>query len=148
EREAESVASAVVAGRPAAVRGRLGGAGQGVGAPAIVDEVLRSDGSPLDPATRSLAEARMGFDFSGIRIHGDGKADASARAGDALAYTVGRHIVFRAGHYAPETERGRRLLVHELAHTCQQGAARPADRQPAGAFAGTALQRQGAGGAG
>src|SRR4029077_13776078 len=52
-----------------------------------------------------------------------------ASAVDALAYTVGSHIVFNDGRYAPAGIEGRRLLAHELAHTVQQ---RPGlFRQPA-----------------
>jgi hypothetical protein len=37
-----------------------------------------------------------------------------------MAYTVGQHIVFNNGTYAPTGLEGRRLLAHELAHTVQQ----------------------------
>jgi hypothetical protein len=37
-----------------------------------------------------------------------------------LAYTVGQHIAFDTGRYAPETFAGRMLLAHELAHVLQQ----------------------------
>jgi hypothetical protein len=53
-------------------------------------------------------------------------AAASARAVDALAYTVGHDIVMGANQYAPGTAGGRRLLAHELAHTLQQRGAAPA----------------------
>jgi hypothetical protein len=39
---------------------------------------------------------------------------------DALAYTVGRHVVFGAEQYAPDTADGGRLLAHELTHVVQQ----------------------------
>src|SRR5262249_5356151 len=39
---------------------------------------------------------------------------------NALAYTVGRDIVFGGGQYAPNTSSGRRLLAHELVHVAQQ----------------------------
>src|SRR5207247_1263662 len=52
-----------------------------------------------------------------------GRAAESARAADAAAYTVGRHVVFGAGRYRPETDEGRRLVAHELAHLAQQRAA-------------------------
>ncbi len=64
--------------------------------------------------------ARVGYDFSQVRVHADSKAADSARAVGALAYTVGRDVVFGAGQYAPQTSEGRRLLAHELAHTVQQ----------------------------
>jgi hypothetical protein len=90
-------------------------------APPIVDEVLRSPGQPLDSTTRAFMEPRFGFDFSGVRVHTDRSALESAHAVSAQAYTVGQHIVFGAGRYAPGTEAGHRLLAHELAHTIQQG---------------------------
>jgi len=65
-------------------------------------------------------EPRFGQDFSRVRVHTDAKAAESARAVDALAYTVGRDVVFGEGLYAPGKASGRRLLAHELTHTIQQ----------------------------
>jgi hypothetical protein len=39
----------------------------------------------------------------------------------AIAYTVGAHLVFREGAFAPGTNRGRLLFAHELAHVIQNG---------------------------
>src|ERR1035441_539063 len=89
-------------------------------APPIVRETLDSPGQTLDPQTRSFFESRFGHDFSGVRIHADAHASQSARAVNALAYTVGRDIAFAPGRFAPSTTEGRRLLAHELAHTLQQ----------------------------
>src|SRR5262249_2574029 len=89
-------------------------------APPIVHDVLRSPGQPLDPATRAFMEPRFGYDFSGVRVHTDARAAESARAVSALAYTVGRDVVFGAGQYAPETHEGQRLMAHELTHVVQQ----------------------------
>ena len=91
-----------------------------VTAPLIVHEVLRSQGRPLDPATRTFMEPRFGHDFSRVRVHTDAKAAESARAVNALAYTVGEHVVFGSGQYVPHTATGRQLAVHELAHVVQQ----------------------------
>ncbi len=66
------------------------------------------------------------FDFSKVRVHTDRDAAASADAVDALAYTVGTHVVFGAGLYSPATAAGRKLLAHELTHVIQQ---RTAGRQ-------------------
>jgi hypothetical protein len=88
--------------------------------PSIVHEVLRSPGQPLDSRTRAFMEPRLGHSFGGIRIHTDGKAAESARAVNALAYTVGRDVVFEAGKYAPSTRVGQELIAHELTHTVQQ----------------------------
>jgi hypothetical protein len=86
-----------------------------------VHEVLRTPGQPLDRVTRAGAEARFGYDFSRVRVHTDARAAQSARAVNALAYTVGPDVVFGAGHYAPMTTTGSRLLAHELTHVVQQG---------------------------
>jgi hypothetical protein len=88
-------------------------------APPIVHEVLRSPGQPLDPVTRAHMEPRFGHDFSRTRVHADRRAAESARAVDALAYTVGQDIAFAAGQYS-DSPGGRKLLAHELAHVVQQ----------------------------
>lgn len=89
-------------------------------APPIVHDVLRSPGQPLDAATRSFMEPRFGHDFSGVRVHTDARAAESARAVNALAYTVGRDVVFGAGQHQPQSSAGQRLMAHELAHVVQQ----------------------------
>jgi hypothetical protein len=89
------------------------------GVPPIVHEVLRSPGQPLDAETRAFMEPRFGHDFSRVRVHTDSNAAESARAVNALAYTVGRDVVFGVGSYAPHTAPGRLLLAHELAHVAQ-----------------------------
>ncbi len=103
-------------------------------APPIVHDVLRGPGRPLDPAARSFLEPRFGHDFSRVRVHSDAPAAESARAVNALAYTVGHDVVFGAGQYAPGAPGGMRLLAHELTHVVQQsgGAARSVQRQGLG----------------
>jgi Domain of unknown function (DUF4157) len=66
-------------------------------APAIVHEVLHAHGAPLDSDARLFFEPRFRFDFSRVRIHTDARAAESARAVNALAYTVGNDIVFATG---------------------------------------------------
>jgi hypothetical protein len=88
--------------------------------PPIVYNVLSSPGQTLDTGTRTFMEPRFGLDFSQVRIHTDSQAAESARAVNALAYTVGRNVVFGAGQYAPQTALGQRLLAHELTHVVQQ----------------------------
>ena len=48
-------------------------------------------------------ETRFGHDFSRVRVHADDGAANSTRAVDARAYTVGQHLVFGGGQYAPES---------------------------------------------
>lgn len=90
--------------------------------PHDVDVTLRAPGEPLDADAREYMENRFGHDFSQVRVHTDSRAADSARAVDALAYTVGRDVAFAPGQYAPKTSAGRRLLAHELAHVLQQSA--------------------------
>jgi Domain of unknown function (DUF4157) len=89
-------------------------------APPIVHHVLGESGRALDRETRSDMEASFGCDFADVRVHADDRAGRSARAVGAHAYTVGPHVVFGSGRYAPTTEPGRTLLAHELAHVVQQ----------------------------
>ena len=90
-----------------------------------VAPVLRSSGQPLGEATRAQMEDRLGFDFSGVRVHADAEAAQSARAVGARAYTIGSDVVFGAGEYAPRSREGQRLIAHELTHVRQQASAPP-----------------------
>ncbi len=81
-------------------------------------------GQPLDSQSRAFFEPRFGHDFSRVRVHTDTNAAESARAVNALAYTLGQNVIFDAGKYQPQTVSGRQLLAHELTHAIQQGSAR------------------------
>jgi hypothetical protein len=85
--------------------------------------VLGQPGTSLEPATRIAMERRLDFDFSRVRVHTGDEAAESARLLGAHAYTVGSHVVFADGAYAPARPDGRRLLAHELAHVVQSGLA-------------------------
>jgi hypothetical protein len=87
---------------------------------AAVSAGLHSASRPLDAATRSWMEPRFGHDFSGVRVHTGAEAAKSARAVNALAYTVGQDVVFGAEQYEPHTRHGRHLIAHELTHVVQQ----------------------------
>lgn len=88
--------------------------------PPIVHEVLNLPGQALDAETRAFMEPRFGHNFSQVRVHSDEKAAESAQAVNALAYTVGRDVVFESGQYLPGTDAGKQLLAHELTHVVQQ----------------------------
>ena len=87
--------------------------------PAIVHEVLRSPGQPLDKGTRDFMGTKFGHDFSQVRVHTDEKASESARSVDAVAYTVGEHVVFDR-RLRPTGSADLGLIAHELAHVVQQ----------------------------
>src|SRR5262249_39429255 len=81
---------------------------------------------PLEAAAEATSQRVLGqsspptgtaaVDFSSIRIHTDALAARASRAVNARAFASGRHLVFGAGEYRPDTLAGRRLLTHELAH--------------------------------
>ncbi|MGO7807190.1 DUF4157 domain-containing protein [Rhizobium ruizarguesonis] len=146
EREAEVVAdgvmrmqdgaccSACAAGGPCAshaphiehgpatpLRRIVAGVGNSAGLPVpagLEPQVRRatSGGEALPASVRAFFEPRFGEDLSHVRIHRDTDAAESARALGAKAYTLGSHIAFSAGRWAPGTDAGDRLIAHELAH--------------------------------
>src|SRR5918997_614645 len=79
-------------------------------AEASVGRALESGGSPLGGAALQKMESGLGHDFSQVRVHTDARADESARAVQARAYTVGNDIVFREGAYSPGSADGQKLL--------------------------------------
>ena len=101
-----------------------------------------SPGQALDPSARAFMEPRFGRDFSDVRVHTGEGAEASARAIDAQAYTVGRDIVFGPGRYRPDTPDGRKLIAHELTHVVQQGRSGPALQTHRVGAADTAAERE------
>lgn len=82
----------------------------------LVDE----PGHALDESTQEYFSSRFDHDFSTVRVHSDERAAKSAASLSALAYTLGPHVVFGRGQFAPATAKGRHLLGHELAHVVQQ----------------------------
>jgi hypothetical protein len=93
-------------------------AADGTGEPAVqrssVPGVLRGSGRPLERAVRADMEARLGADFSDVRLHDDAAARASAAEVGARAYTSGSHVVIGEGGA------DRHTLAHELTHVIQQ----------------------------
>ncbi|MEW2388303.1 DUF4157 domain-containing protein [Streptomyces venezuelae] len=79
-----------------------------------VHDVLSGGGRPLDTGTRTDMEARLGADFSDVRVHDDSAAKASAAEVGARAYTSGNHVVIGDGGA------DRHTLAHELTHVIQQ----------------------------
>jgi uncharacterized protein DUF4157 len=89
---------------------------------------LFANGAPLPPTLRRDMEQRFGCDFSAVRIHQGSRAEDATRKLSAKAVTIGQHIAFDTGRFAPDTSDGKRLIAHELTHVVQQsrgGSARP-----------------------
>lgn len=89
--------------------------------------VPREAGAALAPGVRRAMESGFGASLGHVRVHTGTAAAESATLLRARAYTVGNHVYFGAGQYAPESQSGSRLLAHELTHVLQQsraGAAR------------------------
>ncbi len=99
-------------------------------APAGFEQGLRASlgsGRPLPAPARAHMEGRFGLQFDDVRIHTDAAADRLSRSIHAQAFTHRNHIFFSAGQFNPNTQAGRYLLAHELAHVAQQtGAAQRA----------------------
>ena len=94
-------------------------------APAVPpDEALasarKSTGSPLPGAVADWLHEASGHDVSSVRVHDGPNAHRAARDLGARAFTTGSDIYFARGTYQPDTEPGRRLIAHEVAHTVQQ----------------------------
>ena len=91
---------------------------------AILEDVLAraqaaGDGTALDAAVAKLMQTVLGAAFDNVRVHTGPDAAEAARLLGARAFTLGNHIFFGDGQYAPGTDAGDRLLRHELTHVVQ-----------------------------
>ncbi|WP_372771990.1 DUF4157 domain-containing protein [Mangrovibacterium sp.] len=88
----------------------------------VVEKLNRSksSGYVLPEDTVSEFGAKMGANFSSVRIHTDSNAVQMNQELGAKAFTHGRDIYFNAGNYMPESSDGKHLLAHELTHVVQQ----------------------------
>ena len=99
-------------------------------APAAEDALATlsaAGGEPLPAALRARMEALFGHRFAHVRIHTDGAAAQAAGTAGARAVTLGSHIYFGGGQFAPGSEAGDRLLLHELTHVVQHDQGRLSD---------------------
>lgn len=84
------------------------------------EQAAREVEAKVSSAGVAATKAGPALDFSAVRVHTGPLAEASARAFNAAAYTVGNHVVFGRGVYQPHSATGRGLLAHELTHVVQQ----------------------------
>jgi Domain of unknown function (DUF4157) len=95
-------------------------------------EIGTTRGQALSASVRQPFEHFFNTDLSKVQIATDDEANQSAQSLNARAYTHGNQVVFAAGEYKPHSQKGQKLLAHELAHVVQQRRA-PVDqiaRQP------------------
>ena len=83
-------------------------------------EGARSGGKPLPEALRASMEGAFGADFSGVRVHSDGRSDDLNSRLTSRAFTTGQDIFLKGAEYRPDSHEGKELLAHELTHVIQQ----------------------------
>jgi hypothetical protein len=128
-----SHAEEIERGQARPIRRQASGNGGGLPVPADLEPQVRratSGGEALPRAVRAFFEPRFGQALSHVRIHRTADAGASAKALGARAYTLGEHIAFGSGRWAPGTDAGDRLIAHELTHVLQQGSLAKAAASP------------------
>lgn len=92
------------------------------GVPLFLERSLESGingGRPLPESVRSYFEPRFGYNFSNVRIHTGSHAAEASKSINARAFTVQNDIFFGSDQFSPQTQHGRKLIAHELAHVMQ-----------------------------
>lgn len=84
----------------------------------------RGGGQSLAPDLQAKMGQAVGADFSGVRVHTDGRADELNRSVGAQAFTTGQDLFFKRGEYQPGNRGGQELIAHELTHVVQQNGAK------------------------
>ncbi|MEH1794112.1 eCIS core domain-containing protein [Nostoc sp.] len=80
----------------------------------------KNGGQLMADNIRKPMEEAFGADFSGVKVHTDGKSDQLNQSIQARAFTTGQDVFFRQGEYNPGSRGGQELLAHELTHVVQQ----------------------------
>ena len=84
----------------------------------------RCGGRALDGALRRGLESQLGAGLASVRVHTDAEAARLTAAHGARALTLGEHVFFAPGRFAPHGGEGTARLAHELVHVVQQRAGR------------------------
>ncbi|MGR9101385.1 MAG: eCIS core domain-containing protein [Gammaproteobacteria bacterium] len=92
---------------------------------ALKDGAGSNRGDKLPEPLTEQWEERLDENLSRFRVHTDSRTAAAVDRGRANAVNFGEHLFFGSGRYRPETEEGRELLGHELAHAIQSRPAEP-----------------------
>ncbi|MGJ8678428.1 MAG: eCIS core domain-containing protein [Akkermansiaceae bacterium] len=77
-------------------------------------------GNVMDARTNEKMSRKMGYDFSGIRVHTHNTAVDMNNRLNARAFTCGSDIFFNKNEYNSNSLAGERILAHELTHVVQQ----------------------------
>ncbi|HTE30018.1 MAG TPA: DUF4157 domain-containing protein, partial [Chryseolinea sp.] len=128
EKEADEVARKVAGGESAMIHGSGGainrkGEGSAETTPDFQSKLdaSKGGGNSLDENTSKEMGAKMGADFSGVKVHTGGEANHMSESINARAFTHGQDIYFKDGQHNTSSNEGKELLAHELVHTVQQG---------------------------
>lgn len=85
------------------------------------DSAARKPGEELlEPSFASRVKESLGEDVKHVRLHTGPAAQEEADRHGARAVTREHDVYFARDAFEPETESGRRLLAHEIAHSIQQ----------------------------
>lgn len=79
-------------------------------------ERARKGGKRLESTTREPMSVALGATLDGVRIHDNTEADRLTRRVGARAFTAGNDVFFSANEYRLNSDQGRSLIAHELAH--------------------------------
>lgn len=80
----------------------------------------KGKGFELPNDIKKELEGKMKANFGNVRIHTDNEAISMSKELGALAFTHGSDIYFNENMYNPNSDEGKKLLVHELTHVVQQ----------------------------
>ena len=83
----------------------------------VADRIVGKQPALREGASSSITPRP--FDFSQVRVHRGPEAVESAQSINALAYTMGNHVVMGQAP-SMSSAAGQRLLAHELTHVIQQ----------------------------
>ena len=123
ERQADNIATGVTQGRKSNTQTASRQRGAETLWANTASTALRATlghGRSLTESEQRFFKSHIGHDFAGVHIHTGPAADAAAKSVNARAFTLGNNIVFGNGEYQPETNSGKQLMAHELAHVVQQ----------------------------
>jgi hypothetical protein len=83
-----------------------------------------TSGQVLPVELRKEMEEKLGHDFENVRVHTDHYSNKFSRELGTQAFARGSDLYFAPGFYQPHTNRGKKIIAHELTHVVQQSLGR------------------------